>query len=87
MCSHTVARGIRGHAPPKIFDKNGVIGAILDVPKYVIISLKINNFKGKNQQENLIAIFLSPINLDEHASTKINIFRIYKGGLGGRRIF
>ena len=42
----------------------------------------MNNFKGKNQQENLIAIFLSQINIDEHVSTKINTFRIYKGGLG-----
>ena len=50
------------------------------VPKYVITSIKINNFKGKNPQENLIATFLSLINLDEHGSTKINTFRIYKGG-------
>ena len=58
-------------------------GAIWGVPKYVITDLKINNFKEKNQQENLIAIDLSPINLDEHVSTKINTFRIYKGDLGG----
>ena len=44
------------------------------VPKYVITNLKINNLKGKNQQENLIAIFLSQINLDEHVSTKVNTF-------------
>ena len=65
--------------PRKIFDKNGVIWG---VPKYVITNLKINNFKGKNQQENLIAILLSQINLDEHVSAKINPFRIYKGGGG-----
>ena len=53
------------------------------VPKYVFTNLKINNFKEKNQQENLIAIFLSHTNLDEHVSTKINECRIYKGGLGG----
>ena len=58
-------------------------GAIWGVPKYLFTNLKINNFKGKNQQENLIAIFLSLINLDEHISTKINTFIIYKGGLGG----
>ena len=55
---------------------------IWGVPNYVITSLKINNVKKTNQQENLIAIFLSQITLDEHVSTKINTFRIYKGGLG-----
>ena len=50
---------------------------------YVITNLKINNFKEKNQQENLIAIFLSQINLDEHVSTKKNTFIIYKGGQRG----
>ena len=69
--------------PQKIFDKNGVIWCNLGVPKYVITNLKINTFKEKNQQENLIAIFLSPSNLDEHVSLKINTFRMYKGGLGG----
>ena len=53
------------------------------VPKYVITNLNFNNFKGKNQQENLIAIFLSQTNLDENVSTKINTFRIYNGGPGG----
>ena len=52
------------------------------VPKYVITNLKVNNFKGKNQQEKLNAIFLSQINLYEAVSTKINTFRNYKGGLG-----
>ena len=42
-----------------------------------------NNFKGKNQQENLVAIFLSQVIIDEHVSTKINPYRIYKGDLGG----
>ena len=32
-------------------------------PKYVITSLKINKFR-ENPQKNLIAIFLSQINLD-----------------------
>ena len=52
---------------------------------YVITNLKINNFKEKNQQENVIAIFLSQINLDEHVSTKINKFRIYKGVWGQKK--
>ena len=68
LCSHTIARGVRGHAPPEIFDKNWV-----SQTKYAITKLKINNFKEKNQQEKLIAIFLSHINLDEHVSIKINI--------------
>ena len=42
----------------------------------------MNIFKETNQQENLIAIVLSQVNLDEHVSTKINTFRIYKGGGG-----
>ena len=35
-----------------------------------------------NQQENLIAIFLSEFNVDEHVSTKINTFKIYMGVWG-----
>ena len=56
-------------------------------PKYVITNLIINNIKGKKQQEDFIAIFLPPTNLDELVSMKINKFRIYEGGLGGRRNF
>ena len=56
--------------------------AIQSVPKYDMTNLKINNFKEKNQPDNLIAIFLAQINLDEHVSMKINTFRIYKGGRG-----
>ena len=69
--------------PRKCFGINDVIWCNLGVQKYVITNLQTNNFKRKNQQENLMAIFLSPVNLDEHVSTKINTFRIYKGGLGG----
>ena len=35
------------------------------------------------QQESIIGIFLSQLNLDEHVSIKINTFRIDKGGVGG----
>ena len=45
-------------------------GAIWGVPKYVTTNLEINNFKGKNEQEYLTGIFLSPINLDEYVSMK-----------------
>ena len=58
-------------------------GVIWGVIKYVITNLKINNFKKKNDQENLTAIFSPQINVDEHVSTKMNTCRIYKGGLGG----
>ena len=40
---------------------------------------------GKKQQENLIVIFLSPINVDEQVSTKITTFRIDKGGHVGHK--
>ena len=43
----------------------------------------MNNFKEKYQEEYLIAIFLSESNLNEHVSTKINTFGIYKGGGSG----
>ena len=45
--------------PRKIFEKNGVIWCNLGRPKNVITNLKINTFKEKIQEENLIAIFLS----------------------------
>ena len=49
-------------------------------PKVCYYQPKTHQFYGgKNQQENLIAIILSQINLDEHVSTKINTFRINKG--------
>ena len=83
MCSHAVARGSGGILPRKIFDKNGAIWCNLGRPKVCYYQPKINNFKGKNEQENLIAILPSKINLDEHVSTKVNTFRIYKGVLGG----
>ena len=86
MCTHTVAWGVRGHAPsspPQIFGQKWCdLVQSGGVSKYVITNLKINNFKEKNPQENLIAIFLSQVNLDEHGGTKINTFIIYKGGLG-----
>ena len=51
-------------------------------PKACYYQPKNQQFEEKNQQENLIAIFLSAINLDEHVSTKINAFRIYQGVWG-----
>ena len=59
-------------------------GESMGRPKVCYYQPKNQQFEEKYQQENLIAIFLSEINLDEHVSTKINTFRIYKGGgLGG----
>ena len=70
--------------PPNFFDKNGVIWCNLGCPKVCYYQPKNQQFSGKNQKENLIAIFLSQINLDKHVSMKINEFRIYQGGgLGG----
>ena len=67
--------------PRKFFDQNG---AIWGAPKVCYYQPKNEQFEGKKtQQENLIARSLSPINLDEHVTTKINTFRIYKGVLGG----
>ena len=71
MSSDTVARGVRGYAPQENFGQNAVIWG---VPKYAITNLKINNLKGKNQQENLIAIYLSQINIDEHVSSSFFLF-------------
>ena len=62
--------------PWKIFDKNFAIWCNLGRPKVCYYQPK----REKNQQENLIAIFLSQINFDEHVSTKINTCRSYKGG-------
>ena len=63
MLIHTCARGegvglyVVG-MPPKINDKNGAMWCILSVPKYVIINLKINNFRIMiNQQPKFCAIF------------------------------
>ena len=69
--------------PRKILDQNGVTRCNLGRSKLCYYQPKNQQFYGKNQQENLIAIFLPPTNLDEHVSMKINTFRIYKGGRGG----
>ena len=57
--------------------KNGAIWCILSVPKYVIMNLKITNFKDDESTTKIIRIF-SNINPDVHASTKINTFTFYK---------
>ena len=73
-----------GGSPGKFLTKWCDLAQSGGIPKYVITNLKINNFKEKNEQENLIAVFLSQNNLDEHVSSKINTFRICKGSLGAR---
>ena len=45
-------------------------------------TLKSTILRGKNPQENLIAIFLSQINLDEHGITEINTIQFTWGGGG-----
>ena len=65
--------GPGGMVPRFFFYKNGAIWCNLGVLKYVITKLNINNFKvNYQQQENLIAIFFSQINLDVHAIQKKN---------------
>ena len=66
--------------PRKYFDKNGVIWCNLGRPKVCNDQPKNEPFLRRDQQENLIAIFLSQSNPDEHASMKIKTYRIYKGG-------
>ena len=80
---HTCARGVQGHAPSDIFDKNGAIWCILSVLKLVIINLKINIFGIINQQPKFCAIFFSKINPDAHFGAKINTFTNNKGVWGG----
>ena len=72
--------------PRKKLTKMARSGAMWGVPEYAITKLKIQQ-RTKSQPKNLIAIFLSQLNLDEHVSTKINTSMITKGGLGSRRIF
>ena len=69
--------------PQTIFEQNGVITCNLGVPKYVISNQKINNCKEKQQQENLIAIFVSQIKVDEHVSTKISAILEFTRGVWG----
>ena len=58
-------------------------GVIWGLPKVCYYQPKNQQLKGKNEQENLIGIFLSQINLDEHVSMKINTkYWIYKGVWG-----
>ena len=58
--------------------KNGLIWYNLGVLKYVIANLKIEIFKDNKS----MPYFLSKSNLDEHLSTKLDTFSIYKVGLG-----
>ena len=78
MWIHNPAMWVWGHAPPKIFDKNGAIWCILSVPKCVIISLKFNNFKDdESTTTKIIRHIFSHINQDVHVNAKINTFKFY----------
>ena len=69
--------------PRKNMIKNGAIWRSLNVPKYVIMNLKINKFKDtKSTTTKLFPIILSNTHLDVHVGTKVNIFTCYNGGLG-----
>ena len=79
MWIHTCAKGSGAYAFPENFGKNVAICRILSVPKYVIINLKINNFK-----DNISTIiikkspYLSPILIQ----MSMSICTFEKGGLG-----
>ena len=74
MCSHTVARGVRGHGPPENFDKNG---AIWGVPKYVITNLKIKKIEKKIKKTELPYFSLRSILMSMLVRNKAS--RIYNG--------
>ena len=73
MWIHTCAKGSRAYALSENFGKNVAICRILSVPKYVIINLKINNFKDNISTIIIkkIAIPFSNINPDEHVDMYI----------------
>ena len=75
--------GDAGTCSPGKNDKNGASWSILSVPKYVIMNLKMNNFKDNKSTTTtkIFAIILSNINLYEHVITKVNILIFYKGCL------
>ena len=82
--SRTSARGPGVWSPNFFFEKHGAIWCNLGVPKYVITNVKITILRVINQQQqNLIAIFSSPINEDAHFCTEINTLRVLKGSLEG----
>ena len=60
---------------------NGATWCILSVPKYVMINLKLINFKDKKSTATKIICVFSPI---FNVSTKINTFTFYKGGPGAK---
>ena len=70
----------------KKVEEKSVIWRILSAPKYVIMNLKINNFKDNkliNNNKKYSPYFSGMhINLNVHVCTKINIFIFYKVGLG-----
>ena len=69
--------------PRKFSDNMMRSGAIRDVPKDVISTLKMNNFKGKKSTIKLkYHMYCSQTNPDEHVSMKIKTLRI-QGGSGG----
>ena len=62
--------------PGNNLKRNGTILCTLSVTKYVIINLKINNFKIINQQQQILfAIFFSSINPDVHVNKQLYFIR------------
>ena len=66
-------------SPEKILIKTERSGAIRGIQKYVMTILKMNTFQ---QQQNLIAIFFSQINVDVHAIQKWSDRELKRGVWG-----
>ena len=69
--------------PLENLDKNGAIWCNLGVPKYAITKLKISNFKVNKSTTTKVNCHTFPeVKSRCTCYTKINTFRINKGGLG-----
>ena len=80
MSIYTCARGVREY-----FDKNGAIWCILSVPKYVIINLKINNFKDNKStttKQSIRNIFSNIIQMCMSVHKQIHVHVTTEGGGG-----
>ena len=85
MLIQTRARGVP-HAPSEKMIKSGEIWCIISVPKYVIINLKINDFKDNKSTTQILCHLFSKINPDAHVSTKINTFTLnFYDGVWGQQ--
>ena len=74
--------------PRENFDKNGAMWCNLSVPNYDITKLKINNFKVNKSTTTKVNCHIFSLGQSRCTCyTRINTFRIYKGGLGKQKKF